>query len=176
VVFVEDFYGFFAPGRTDRQRLRVGKLAVAVSGVLAIGVAVILSRTHGSALSLYYLATAIVAGGLAGLFLLAFLVRRAGRTAAIIAISVNLVFTAWATLTMNGGRTWNLHRANYPWHEFTIGAVGNTLMFVVGYIVSIVWPANDTAGPTLWDWRSMNRETKCEESLGDRDESLAQSR
>jgi SSS family solute:Na+ symporter len=175
VIFVEDFYGYFAPGRSDRQRLRVGKFTVAVSGLLAIVVAIVLSRTHGSALSLYYLATAIVAGGLAGLFLLAFLVRRAGRKAALIAIASNLVFTAWATLTMNGGRTWNLHRANYPWHEFTIGAVGNTLMFVVGYIVSVVWPADATAGPTLWDWFYMKREAKREE-LGDRDESLAQSR
>jgi SSS family solute:Na+ symporter len=153
----------------------VGKLTVAVSGLLAIIVAIVLSRTHGSALSLYYLATSIVAGGLAGLFLLAFLVRRAGRRAALIAITANLVFTAWATLTMNGGHTWNLHLANYPWHEFTIGAVGNTLMFVIGYVVSVVWPADHAAGPTLWDWLSMKRKAKREE-LGDRDESFAQSR
>jgi len=176
VIFVEDFYGHFAPGRSDRQRLRVGKMTVAVSGLLAIGVAVLLSHTHGSALSLYYLATAIVAGGLAGLFLLAFLVRRAGRTAALVAIAANLIFTAWATLTMNGGKTWNLGDANYPWHEFTIGAVGNTLMFVVGYAVSLVVPAEHAAGATLWDWLSNNREQKREEKLGDRDESLAQSR
>jgi SSS family solute:Na+ symporter len=176
VIFVEDFYGHFAPGRSDRQRLRVGKITVAVSGLLAIGVAVLLSHTHGSALSLYYLATAIVAGGLAGLFLLAFLVRRAGRTAALIAIAANLIFTAWATLTMNGGKTWNLHGANYPWHEFTIGAVGNTLMFVVGYLVSIIHPVDRVGAATLWDWISGNREAECEEKLGDRDESLAQSR
>jgi len=147
-----------------------------VSGLLAICVAIILSRTQGSALSLYYLATAIVAGGLAGLFLLAFLVRRAGRTAAVTAIIANLIFTAWATLTMNGGKTWNLHRWNYPWHEFTIGAVGNTLMFLVGYLVSILRPAEQHSGATLWDWLSSKREAQREEESGDRNESLAQSR
>jgi solute:Na+ symporter, SSS family len=176
VIFVEDFYGYFAPGRSDHQRLRIGKITVAVSGLLAIGVAVLLSHTQGSALSLYYLATAIVAGGLAGLFLLAFLVRRAGRTAAITAVIANLIFTAWATLTMNGGKTWNLHGANYPWHEFTIGAVGNTLMFLGGCLVSLVRPAKHTSGATLWDWLSSKKEARRAEKEGDRNESLAQSR
>jgi SSS family solute:Na+ symporter len=175
VIIVEDFYGHFAPHRTDRQRLRIGKWSVAICGLLAIEVALRLSKTQGAALSLYYLLTAVVAGGLAGLFLLAFLVRRAGRTAALIAIATNLLFTAWATLTMNGGHTWNLHRWNYPWHEFTIGAVGNTLMFLVGCIASLVVPADRVAGPTLWDWLAMNRQS-AREQIGDRDESIAQSR
>ena len=175
VIVVEDFYGRFAPRSTDRQRLRAGKVSVAICGVLAIAGALRLSSTQGSALALYYLLTAIVAGGLAGLFLLAFLIPRAGRTVAMIAIAVNLVFTAWATLTMNGGHTLNLHRWNYPWHELTIGAVGNTLMFVAGCLASVVLPAGHAAGPTLWDWRAMSRLAKREETLGDRDESIAQS-
>jgi len=158
VIIVEDFYGHFAPGRTDRQRLRIGKISVAVCGVLAIGVALRLCKSQGSALSLYYLVTAVVAGGLAGLFLLAFLIRRAGRTVALIGIAVNLIFTTWATLTMNGGHTWNLHSWNYPWHEFTIGAVGNTLMFLVGCIASIVVPAGRVAGPTVWDWLALKKQ------------------
>ncbi len=158
VIVVEDFYGRFAPGSTDQRRLRIGKISVAVSGALAIAVALVLTRTHGSALASYYLATAIVAGGLAGLFLLAFLIRRAGRTVALISIAVNLLFTTWATLTMNGGSTWDLHRWNYPWHEFTIGAVGNTLMFLVGCIASLVAPADRMAGPTLWDWLALNKQ------------------
>jgi solute:Na+ symporter, SSS family len=175
VIIVEDFYGHFAPRSNDRQRLRVGKVSVAVCGLLAIAVAIVLSATQGSALSLYYLATAVVAGGLAGLFLLAFLVRRAGRAAALIAIAANLMFTAWATLTMNGGHTWNLHAWNYSWHEFTIGAVGNSLMFVVGCFASLVVPADRVDGPTLWDWMAMPKPSVREKTLGGRDESIAQS-
>lgn len=174
-IIVEDFYGHFSPSSTDRQRLRVGKLSVAVCGLLAIAAALRLSTTQGSALALYYLATAVVAGGLAGLFLLAFLVRRAGRIVALVAIATNLVFTAWATLTMNGGRIWNLHSWNYPWHEFTIGAVGNTLMFVVGWIASVLMPADRVAGPTLWDWLASRNQSVCDKTLGDRDEPIAQS-
>jgi SSS family solute:Na+ symporter len=175
VIVVEDFYGRYATRSTDAHRLRIGKITVAVCGFLAIAGAIRLSTTQGSALALYYLLTAIVAGGLAGLFLLAFLVPRAGRAAAVIAIAVNLIFTAWATLTMNGGHTWNLHRWNYPWHELTIGAVGNTLMFAVGCLASVVLPADRVAGPTLWDWLAMSRQSKREQKLGDSHESIAQS-
>jgi SSS family solute:Na+ symporter len=173
-IIVEDFHRHFLPGSTDQQRLRVGKISVAVCGVLAITVALVLTRSHGSALASYYLATSIVAGGLAGLFLLAFLIRRAGRTTALVSIAVNLLFTTWATLTMNGGSTVNLHRWNYPWHEFTIGAVGNTLMFLVGCIASLVSPADHVAGPTLWYWLALNNQSEVGKSLGDKDESFAQ--
>ena len=159
VIVVEDFYGRYAIHSTDAQRLRIGKVTVAVCGILAIAGALRLSTTQGSALALYYLLTAIVAGGLAGLFLLAFLIRHAGRAAALIAIAVNLVFTAWATLTMNSGATWNLHRWNYPWHELTIGAVGNILMFLAGCLASVILPASRPTGPTLWDWLAMRRKS-----------------
>jgi SSS family solute:Na+ symporter len=182
VIVVEDFYGVASPRSTDQQRLRVGKAAVIVCGVLAMLVALKLSSSQGSALALYYLITAVVAGGLAGLFLLAFLVRRAGRTAAVLGIVVNLAFTTWATLTMNGGHNWNLHGWNlriwnYPWHEYTIGAVGNTLMFVVGWMASLLVPADTVAGLTLWDWLSMRRKSAQEQNnktLGEDDEPFAQ--
>ena len=181
VIVVEDFYGHFAPRSTDAQRLRVGKSSVAVCGMLAIAGRASPLHDPGLGAALYYLLTAIVAGGLAGLFLLAFLVARAGRTVALIAIAVNLIFTAWATLTMNGGHTWNLHRWNYPWHELTIGAVGNILMFLTGCLASVILPANRTTGPTLWDWLAMRSKSTSgpmapEPTLGETHESIAQSR
>jgi hypothetical protein len=76
---------------------------------------------------------------------------------------------------MNGGHIWNLHRWNYPLHELTIGAVGNTLMFLVGCVASAVLPAEGMAGPTVWDWLAMGRQSKHEKTLGDSNESIAQS-
>ncbi|WP_420237074.1 sodium:solute symporter [Telmatobacter bradus] len=151
VILTEDFYAQFFPSHTDQRKLRVGKLSIGVCGLLAIGVALRLATISGSALSLYYTITAIVAGGLAGLFLLAFLSRRAGKTAAIAGIAVNLVFTTWATLTMNDGHIVNLHAWNYPWHEYTIGALGNVLLFGVGLIVALFSRSTPT-GATLWSW------------------------
>jgi len=162
VITTQDFYAQLFPNRTDRQKLHFGKMAIGVCGLLAIGVALRLATTQGAALALYYTITAIVAGGLAGLFMLAFLAGRAGKAAAAAGIAVNLCFTAWATLTMNGGQTLNLRRWNYPWHEFTIGAIGNLLLLFAGLIAAQLFPAKG-AGPsrlTLWAWLAMRRQAR----------------
>jgi solute:Na+ symporter, SSS family len=104
---------------------------------------------------------------LAGLFLLAFLVKRAGRAAALLGIGANLIFTTWATLTMNGGKTVDLGAWNYSWSEYTIGAVGNVLLFVVGYGASLILPAHGTSGPTLWEWLTTHKRLEVETAIGE---------
>lgn len=161
LICVEDFYRRFRPTATDRQRLRVGKIIVAVAGAGAVVIALVLSRTEGSALSLYYMATAIVAGGLAGLFVLAFLVPRASARGAQIGIVLSLLVTAWATLTWNGGKLVNLGRWNFPWHEYLIGAVGNVVLLISGYLFSFVFPAEQVVDPklTLRGWLATRNNT-----------------
>lgn len=162
VIATEDFYAQIFPLRTDRQKLRCGKISIGACGLLAIGVALRLATTKGAALVLYYTVTAIVAGGLAGLFMLAFLVAKAGRNAAVAGIVLNLCFTAWATLTMSGGQALNLHNWNYRWNEYTIGAVGNIVLFVTGLIVALFFPAkaDESSRQTLWTWLAMCRRTR----------------
>ena len=161
VIVTEDFYSQLFPGQIDSRKLRVGKISIGVCGLLAISVALRLASSKGSALTLYYAITAIVAGGLAGLFLLAFLSRRANKRAATVGIAVNLVFTAWATLTMGGGHTVNLHRWNYPWHEFSIGAIGNLLLLAAGLLTSQLNRSGIAGGgQTLWTWLAAERQLK----------------
>ena len=170
LILVEDFYSHFFPHHSDARRLRFGKFAVVVCGFLAIAVALRLTSTHGSALALYYTATAIVAGGLAGLFLLAFLTPRAGRRAAIAGIFVNLLFTAYATLTLDGGKILNLHRFNYPWSEYTIGAFGNLLLLVTGLLFAAISPHPQTIASqqTLWSWLALRKRSGLQSvELGD---------
>jgi SSS family solute:Na+ symporter len=151
---VEDFYHLARPQSTDRERLMAGRLIVVFSGMAAGGVALRLAYTKGGALSVYYTITAIVAGGLAGLFLLAFLVRKANRAGALGGIVCNLIFTLWATLTL-GGKTVDLGRFNFPWHEYMIGAIGHLVLLVFGIAFSFLFPSSKPIAEnlTLWGWR-----------------------
>ena len=155
VIGVEDYYRLLRPRSTDRESLRMGRCIVAASGLAAAGVALRLARGQGSALSLYYTITAIVAGGLAGLFLLAFFDRRATRQGAVVGILASLVFTVYATLTL-GGKTLDLGRFNFAWHDYMIGAIGHVLLVVFGVAFSRILtrdkPVN--ADLTLWGWLS----------------------
>ena len=153
VIAVEDFYHLARPTSTDRERLRVGRIVVALSGLAAAAVALKLAHSQGSALSLYYKITAVVAGGLAGLFLLAFLMPRATRTGAITGIVFSLIFTAWGTLTL-GGKTLNLGRWNFPWHDYMIGALGHLVLLATGITASLLLPGAAQATDLTWQgWR-----------------------
>lgn len=105
MVLVEDFYRAARPAATDKQRLKVARLLVVVVGLLNVVTAVILVQTKGSALSMWFAVSAIASGGLAGLFFLAFLSRRATRRSAWVGIVCSSVFTVWAVLT----------KARLPW-------------------------------------------------------------
>src|SRR6185369_13780720 len=85
------------------------------------------------ALSLWFSASAIVSGGLAGLFLLAFLCPSANRHGIYAGIGACFLFTAWATLTLGEKRALDLGRFNFPWHDYMIGAIGNVVLLVVGF-------------------------------------------
>ena len=136
-VGVEDVYRVLRPASTDQRRLRVAKYIVIASGLLAIATALVLSHSNTPALSLWFSASAIVSGGLAGLFGLAFVTRRATRAGAYAGIGTCVVFTGWATLTLGTNRVVDLGRFNFPWHDYVIGAIGNVVLFVVGYGVSV---------------------------------------
>jgi SSS family solute:Na+ symporter len=154
VIGVEDYYRLLRPRSTDKGRLRAGRWIVVASGMGATATGWLLDHSHGSALSLYYTVSAIVAGGLAGLFLLAFLWARAGRVAAQVAVVASLAATAWATLTADGGKMVDLGNWNFPWHPYMIGALSNIVLLAVGFLCSLIFPGPMLSDQnlTLWGW------------------------
>jgi solute:Na+ symporter, SSS family len=154
MIIVEDGYRLARPKSDDARQLRVGRYAVVAAGGVALGVAWTLAHSAGTALALYYGVLSVVAGGLAGLFLLAFLCNAATRRAAEVGIAANLIFTVWATLTESAGLAERLHLPRFGWHEYMIGVVGNVLLLGVGYATAVVAPEPLLArhGLTLWTW------------------------
>ncbi len=162
MVGVEDFYRALRPASTDRQRLRAGKAIVAFFGMLAAATAVLLAHTTGSALSMWFSVSAIASGGLAGLFLLAFLSSRANPRGVYVGIGASVAFTTWATLTLGDKKILDLGRFNFPWHDYMIGAAAHVVLMSVGYLASLVFsrggPAEAKAAEaTLWGWLRKRR-------------------
>jgi SSS family solute:Na+ symporter len=152
-VGVEDYYRKLRPNSTDKQRLFTGKIIVAVSGVLAVAIGAFIARKGEGVLTLYYAATAIVAAGLAGMFLLAFFSRRANRQGLWIGLAAALIFTAWATLT--GGKYKMVDLGfNYAWPDVMIGVIAHVIVLAVGWLASFGFPAPqlNTRAMTIWGW------------------------
>jgi SSS family solute:Na+ symporter len=157
VVGVEDFYRQFHPNAGERHRLLAGKWIIGIAGLLCIAIALMLAHSKGTALSMWFSASAIASGGLAGLFLLAFLSGRANRRGIYVAILFCVLFSAWGFLTNSTNKIVDLGGYNYPWNDLTIGAVGNVVFFVTGYLGSLVFPTVGIRAAeevTLWNWRS----------------------
>jgi SSS family solute:Na+ symporter len=158
MVLVEDFYRAGRPASTDRERLRAGRVIVIVVGLLNVVTALILVHTKGSALSMWFAVSAIASGGLAGLFFLAFLKRRASRAGAWTGIACSTAFTLWAVLTKGAKPVINLAPFNFPYDDLTIGALGNIILFATGWLASLLMRSSDVeATGTFWHWRKAKR-------------------
>jgi SSS family solute:Na+ symporter len=154
VVGVEDYYRRFRPDSTDQQRLRVGKIIVVVCGAVAVGIGIIIKRYSERVLSSYYIVTSVIAAGLAGLFLLAFLCSRANKGGATVGIVLCLIFTSYASLTNGKNPVLDLGKYNFTLHKVMIGVVGHVVLLLGGYLASFLFPAPgpESKALTLWGW------------------------
>lgn len=151
-VGVEDFYRALRPQATDRQRLRMARILIVVVGILSAATALILAHAKGNALSMWFAVSAIVSGGLAGLFLLAFLSRRANPRGVYLGIAASLLCTVWAVLTNR--KIVDLGPLNYHGDDLTIGALGHMTLFFVGYLGSLLFRRGTVQQQdmTVWAW------------------------
>jgi SSS family solute:Na+ symporter len=166
-VGVEDYYRKLRPNSTDRQRLFIGKCIVAVCGMIAVAIGAFIAWKSDSALAFYYAATSIVSAGLAGMFLLAFLSRRANRQGLWIGIVANLIFTSWAVATSGKNQMLDLGDYNFTWPSVMIGVIGHVIVLVVGYFASFCFPpeAGVQSEWTLWGWLDKRRSGQAEKTI-----------
>ena len=157
VVGVEDYYRVWRPNSTDRQRLMMGKSLVMIAGLISAAGGFVLSFSTGPALTLYFLSNAIFSSALAGLFFLAFFSSRANRRGVYIGIWASSICTLWAVLTKGAKPIWDLAPYNFKWDDLMIGAVGNVVLIVFGYLASLAFSAwtgseRDPNAVTVWHW------------------------
>ena len=158
-VCVEDYYRKLRPDSTDRQRLFMGKVIVAACGVAAVVIAIVIALAGERALSLYFTVSSILTGGIAGLFILAFLSTRANKGGVWIGIAACVLVTAWGTFTSGKEPIWNLGACNFKLPGIMIGVIGHVVLLVVGYVASFFFPAStpEHKEMTLWGWLAQRK-------------------
>jgi len=132
----------------------MGKLIVAICGLAAVGVAIVIALAGERALSLYFTVSSILTGGIAGLFILAFLSRRANKGGVWTGIIACLLFTGWATFTSGKEQLVDLGKFNFQLPGIMIGVIGHLILLVVGWLASFcfVAPGASMRQLTLWGW------------------------
>jgi SSS family solute:Na+ symporter len=138
-VLTTDYFVNFLPNVSDRARVLFGRLMVIAGGTAAALIAFAMIPESGSASIMERGVTiaAIVSGGMLGLFLLGFLTRRATRRGCYVGIAACLLFTAWGITTEPTHRLVDMG-LNFPFNPILIGVLGHVVLFVTGYVASIV--------------------------------------
>jgi SSS family solute:Na+ symporter len=132
--FTADIAGYAFPKLGDTARLLTGRVATAIAGALALGIALIMAPKGGAATIMERAVTvaSILSGGMLGLFFLGFLTRRATRLGCYVGLGTCVAFTTWGMLTAPNQRVLDLG-FNFPLHPILIGLLGHVVVFVVGY-------------------------------------------
>jgi SSS family solute:Na+ symporter len=145
---VEDFYQRFNPNCSDKQRLTMGKLLVALSGVGMAGVALLYVAWDGEGvLGVVFDLYAIFSAGVVGIFLLGLFSTHANKQGLHIGIAVCIVFTAYAVLTttkIDDSLILDLGKYNFPHHKYMLGVYSHLIVLVVGYIASFFFKSEKT--------------------------------
>ena len=146
-IAVEDYYVRIKKDSTDEQKLKFGKLIVALSGIAALLIASLYVVLGGQGvLGIVFGLYAIFSGGIAGIFLLGLFTRRANAKGLNVGIMVSILFTAYAVLTSQkfGDSTLlDLGDWNFTHHKYMLGVYSHVIVLVVGYAASFFFPKEE---------------------------------
>ncbi len=142
---VEDYYQRLNPNITDKQRLKMGRMLVGISGIAMMGVASLYVIWQGEGvLGMVFELYAIFSAGIVGIFLLGLFSTRANKQGLYIGIGVTVLFTAYAMLTSTkfevGGEErilLDLGNWNFTQHKYMLGVYSHLIVIFVGYGASL---------------------------------------
>lgn len=168
-VGVEDYYKKIKKGQSDQHYLAASKWMVLVSGLIAMGIAVLyVNAGDEGVLGIIFTLYAIFSGGIVGIFLLGLFVPRANNKGVKLSILVCIVFTAYAVLTSteigmgnNKQILLDLGNFNFTHNKLMLGVYSHLIVIIVGYVASLCYPKVSVDQKLLYSgWRAMKREEK----------------
>jgi len=134
-VILSDFYKrYLRPDAGERESMRVLHGSTLLWGAVGTGVALAMIGQK-SLLDTWWKLSGIFTGAMLGLFLLGFLVRRAGAVAALAGVACGVAAIAWMTFSPHN-----------PLHAFCTSVFGATTIVLVGFLVGLVVQRNGPAG------------------------------
>ena len=138
-VFTEDFYLRYRPNSSDKTRVRVLRIASTLVGIVALGIAILLATLNLKSLMVTWsIISALLGGGIVGVFSLGMFTRRANGFGAVCGAVLSIVVTA-------------LVQFKTPLHWQTLIPIAIFSCMGFGYIFSLFsGQTKDLAGLTIY--------------------------
>lgn len=128
-ILLTDYYRRIRRNATDREELLVLKICSLVVGVLGIIVALALLDVE-SILDAWWKLSSVFSGGMLGLFLLGYIVRRARQVDAVIGTVCGVIVIGWISAAEF------LHLPPSGIHEYMAIVLGTVVIFLLGFLLA----------------------------------------
>ncbi len=128
-IIFEDYYRPFVHHQDDKRNMKFLKIFSAGVGLIGIVVALAMLSVK-SIIDAWWTLSSIFSGGMLGLFLLGFIVRKAGKLSAIVGVVFGVIVIAWISLASL------LDLPGIHLHEYLAIVFGTAAIFVVGFLIS----------------------------------------
>ena len=136
--YVTDFYKRFNSEKTDHQCLNMARILTVIVGVLGIAIAIVVANMDVDIFIFFNQVSGMFLSGLGALFAMGIFTKRISGKAAFIALLINAAAMFYL-------------KENYKLHGFVWGFVGMFTTFIVGYVLSFIFPqTNDIDGLTIY--------------------------
>ena len=136
IVLTDYYKRYFQKNKSERSSMRVLYIASSVFGVLGVGVALAMIGVK-SALDTWWMLASIFSGGMLGLFLLGFMVKKAKKMSAAIGVTVGVLVIFWLSISPIWFTDGVWLRLKSPFHANLTIVIGTTVIFLVGFLVTI---------------------------------------
>lgn len=136
VIFTDYFKSVASEQGDERRRMKILYTSSFIFTILSIGVALAMMNVE-SILEAWWSLASVFSGGMLGLFLLGFLVRRVNRTAAIAGVVAGVLVIAWMSLSPV---LFKGDMASYasPFHNYLSIVFGTAAIFIVGFVLTLI--------------------------------------
>ncbi len=135
-IFLTDYYRRYINKQAgDLSSMNVLRVSSLITGLLGIMIAILLVGVE-SVLDAWWALASIFSGGMLGLFLLGFIVKKSGKTEAIIGVILGVLLIVWMSLSPVVFTEGSMAAFRSPFHSNLTIVFGTTIIFLSGFLIT----------------------------------------
>lgn len=135
IVLTDYYRKYFNRQASEKASMNVLRISSLLTGLLGIIIALMLVGV-GSVLDAWWALASIFSGGMLGLFLLGFIVKKSGKTEAIIGVILGVILIVWMSLSPIVFTEGKLTASRSPFHSNLTIVFGTTIIFLAGFLIT----------------------------------------
>lgn len=137
-VILTDYFKKSLKGEgAEKRSMKILYTSTFIFSILAIGIAIAMINVQ-SALDAWWKLASIFSGGMLGLFLLGFFVKRVKSTPAVVGMIAGVIVIGWMSLSPLFFTGESLQKFASPFHSYLSIVFGTSVIFIVGFLLGVV--------------------------------------